>query len=91
MSMRNWLRLENKTWPQLREAAWVAIGVLKNTDSSEAREALQKIEHILSPDWPGAGQGSAYAPPLRSCCYTEPDDDHRQGCPQGGAPITERN
>jgi hypothetical protein len=62
-------RLEYKTWLQLKECTYVALTALRKAASpregpaaypADAREALERIEYILSPDWKGPDRSASY-------------------------------
>jgi hypothetical protein len=54
--------LHDRTWLQLRECTLVAAAALKQIGDGEgqapwrARQALEKIDHILSEDWEGPAE-----------------------------------
>lgn len=48
--------LNDRTWLQLRECVLTAVPVLETAADdgiADAREALERIRHILSEDWVG--------------------------------------
>jgi len=51
--------LNDRTWVQLKECVLVAVPALETAADdgiADAREALERIRHILSEDWEGPAE-----------------------------------